>query len=179
MHYNAFRQFDSLPPHPLERGLLPCNHTLALSLHAWRRPQWRRNLAIMQREAAASLTAALRRAWQSFASSSSATLSESLWLGTRDSRTRRGKVRGRWQWVGARLPPLPSRRQCCRRYSALAAPSKLAPFLYPNTRADFQGIQWKGKRDTPLSVAVIQDAACWPLPTSRAPAGTREGPRRC
>ncbi|KAL4424604.1 hypothetical protein ABPG77_009188 [Micractinium sp. CCAP 211/92] len=46
----------------------------------------------MQRVAAASLTAALRRAWQSFASSSSATLSESLWLGTRDSRTRRGKI---------------------------------------------------------------------------------------
>ncbi|KAL4421268.1 hypothetical protein ABPG75_010559 [Micractinium tetrahymenae] len=47
----------------------------------------------MQREAVASLAAALRRAWQSFAtSSSSAALSEALWLGTRDGRTRRGKI---------------------------------------------------------------------------------------
>lgn len=54
----------------------------------------------------ATLAAALRRCWQSVASST--TLQEALWLGTRDSRTRRGKVSlpmgcGRWGKRGSTM----------------------------------------------------------------------------
>ena len=78
----------------------------------------------MQREAAVSLTAALRRAWQSFASSSSATLSEALWLGTRDPQTRRGKVGGCQDRVVS-LPP------CCRAAAAGSVVPAALSFPHP------------------------------------------------
>lgn len=112
----------------------------------------------MQRQGGSSLASALRLCWQSFAapgSSSSipcsssggrlaAALQDALWrMGTRDPKTRRGKVRKVNDWVcrcaaGSPPPaaaglPLPLRRSPAPRFHPAA-----------HAAADFQGLQWQG-----------------------------------